>query len=135
MRRRHERVIRALALAAALAAASLASGPARAGEMNDLATGAVHRVDPDDTDCFSSAFGDTSSPVGPCPIRAGAQCRDDGEASLSIISCLTLLGAEAGSHAHYQYWPASASRSSLRCSRSATASKRATRRDLSAART
>jgi hypothetical protein len=92
----------AAALMALLGAASPL--PAHAQEVTDLAAGAVHTVTPADTECFSSAFDSRAPNDLLCPIRAFAQCKPDGQAHMSIISCVTLLGAEAGAHAHYQFW-------------------------------
>jgi len=104
MRLRHEWVKCLLAGAAAiLAAGSLPSAPARAGVVTDLASGAVHHITPDDAECFSSGFGDTSDGFL-CPIRGFAQCTEDGQARLSVISCVVFKAAEGGAHAHYQFW-------------------------------
>jgi hypothetical protein len=88
-------------------AALLASVPAQAGVVNDLASGGTHYLTPGDAQCVTSTFLDPDevdeAPIL-CPIRAYANCLPGGEADLSVTSCVTLRAVRGGAHAHYQYW-------------------------------
>ena len=91
-------------LAGLVLALGLASGAARAGTVHDLEADAVHRVTPGDAECFTQT---TVTPVTNdplCPIRGRSSCEPGGEASLDVLSCVTLRAVSGGAHGHYQFW-------------------------------
>jgi hypothetical protein len=91
--------------ALAVAAACLLSSAALASPVTELAPGNRYVLEPGDAECFETAHAEPIGGLDPlCPIRAGATCEADGQASLAVISCVTLRSASASAHAHYQVW-------------------------------